>query len=330
MYNSGMEFVPAKSKLEAVARISNLTNSGPEFLGPGSKEHKRVFINLAMGLNLSVDVNEFTKQGLARYIVEHLGGSWSSTYESVGATITLDGLNKILELASHFFNSSTSISNFSSVNDEARIICDLITLKISNHWDGKNCVLEMKEGQSPHWRQTEWQGFYFEFKVKGELINTLGGGPIKVESTEFDYKLKTIWDLKVHSNHGQKGPNFPISNAPLNDIASMKSAVKNHGGLGLVILSGNPTYSTEFTVWHKAFRGKHGNPTRQLKEKFEPTSLDAFYIEDNSILEKVLEEKLFEVFKQGKQPGGQPRAPKYSINLEKARGSEIHIFNKLF
>ena len=39
-----MEFVPARNKLEAVARISNLTNSGPETLGPGSKEHKSVVL----------------------------------------------------------------------------------------------------------------------------------------------------------------------------------------------------------------------------------------------------------------------------------------------
>ena len=49
-----MEFVPARNKLEVVARISNLTNSGPETLGPGSKEHKSVVLNLARGMGLAL------------------------------------------------------------------------------------------------------------------------------------------------------------------------------------------------------------------------------------------------------------------------------------
>ena len=40
-------FKPAVSKIEAVNRISVLTGSGVEDLGPGSKERKRVLINLA-------------------------------------------------------------------------------------------------------------------------------------------------------------------------------------------------------------------------------------------------------------------------------------------
>jgi hypothetical protein len=73
-----MEFLEAQNKLEAVARISNLTNSGPETLGPGSKEHKSVLINLARGLGLKVD-DRATKQELGRYIVESLGQSWKNS-----------------------------------------------------------------------------------------------------------------------------------------------------------------------------------------------------------------------------------------------------------
>ena len=94
-----MEFIPARNKLEAVARISNLTNSGPEVLGPGSKERKSVLVNLAQGLNI-LALPEDTKQDLGKKISNKLGVTWTTDCESVGQTITLKGLNLLLEHAS--------------------------------------------------------------------------------------------------------------------------------------------------------------------------------------------------------------------------------------
>ena len=56
-----LDFVPARNKLEVVARISNLTNSGPEYLGPGSKERRSVLFNLARGMSLSEGFRYKTK-----------------------------------------------------------------------------------------------------------------------------------------------------------------------------------------------------------------------------------------------------------------------------
>jgi hypothetical protein len=64
-----MTFLSAKNKLEAVVRLSNLTNSGPEVMGPGSKERKSVFENLAKGLQIEFSPSE-TKQSLAKLIAE--------------------------------------------------------------------------------------------------------------------------------------------------------------------------------------------------------------------------------------------------------------------
>ena len=98
-----MEFVPARNKLEVVARISNLTNSGPETLGPGSKEHKSVVLNLARGMGLAASEDE-TKQGLAARIVETSGRKWTSECESIGQTLTLVGLNLILQVGNEYFH----------------------------------------------------------------------------------------------------------------------------------------------------------------------------------------------------------------------------------
>jgi len=47
---------------------------------------------------------------------------------------------------------------------------DIDTLKgnlinLPKFWEGKSCVLELKEADY-NWRQMEWCGWYFEFKVR--------------------------------------------------------------------------------------------------------------------------------------------------------------------
>lgn len=317
-------FVPAKSKLEAVGRISNLSNSGPEDLGPGSKERKRVLVNLAQGLGLQFDVEKFTKQELGAHILSSLGGRWTSDCESVGQTITLIGLNRILEFAEKRLGAPQMVDSSRSLDDEASSILKISRQSIPAKWIGKDCVMEMKDGGSTKWKQTEWQGFYFEFRTIGQLVNKLGGGPLKIGVTEFDYHLHHVWDLKVHSNFGINGPSSPNRACQLNDQLAMHQAVSN-GGLGLIVLSGDPTFSVEFSRWHKKFRGSAGEPIRQLKESFLPTHLEAFFIEDGSSLERALQAGILGEFAQGKQPSGAPRNPKFSMNIAKARGTSLQV-----
>lgn len=94
----GGEWAPAASKLEAVSRISALTGAPPEGLGPGSKERKSVLTNLARHLDLDVD-DSGRKHVLASQIASALGAGWDPTCVSAGETITLVGLNRILEAA---------------------------------------------------------------------------------------------------------------------------------------------------------------------------------------------------------------------------------------
>jgi hypothetical protein len=90
-------FRRAIDKLEAVNRISQLTGSGKEELGPGSKERKRVLINLALGLGIR-DPDSYSKHELLEKIVRRFGRPFYSEYISRGGTITLEGLNVILEI----------------------------------------------------------------------------------------------------------------------------------------------------------------------------------------------------------------------------------------
>jgi len=320
-----MEFVPARNKLEVVARISNLTNSGPEALGPGSKEHKSVVLNLARGMGLLASENE-TKQMLAARIVETSGRKWTSECESIGQTITLVGLNLVLQAGVEFFEklSSSQSQMELSLEEELKKISQVVIENTPRHMDGVEAIMEMKEAEFSQWRATEWQGFYFEFKVRPELINHLGGGPKKIGSTSFDYALERTWDMKVHSTstrHGKKS----TSNCALNDAASMQTAAEQ-GGFGLMILSGEPKYDWDFTRWHKKIRsGSTEEPKKALKKSFESKRVDFFFIPSKSRLEEALESGELTLYKQGKQPTGEARKVKYSLNFSKALESDLHL-----
>jgi hypothetical protein len=321
-----VEFVPARNKLEVVARISNLTNSGPETLGPGSKEHKSVVLNLARGMGLAVSENE-TKQGIASRIVQTSGRKWTNECESVGQTITLVGLNLILQTGFEFFGKLNSYQSpiEMTLEEELKRISEVVMEKTPRLMDGVEAIHEMKEAEFSQWRATEWQGFYFEFKVRPELITQLGGGPKKIGSTSFDYALNRTWDMKVHSTSTRHGKRSEL-NCALNDAESMRIAVAQ-GGVGLMILSGEPTYDWDFTRWHKKFRGGSSEePKKALKKSFDPERIDFFFIPTLSRLEEALKSGEVGLFKQGRQPTGEARKIKYSLNFEKSLNTDLHIF----
>ena len=325
-----MEFVPARNKLEVVARISNLTHSGPETLGPGSKEHKSVVLNLARGMGLAVSENE-TKQGIASRIVQTSGRKWTDDCESVGQTITLVGLNLILQTGFEYFGKLNSYQSpiEMTLEEELKRISEVVMEKTPRLMDGVEAIHEMKEAEFSQWRATEWQGFYFEFKVRPELITRLGGGPKKIGSTSFDYALNRTWDMKVHSTSTRHGKRSEL-NCALNDAESMRIAVAQ-GGVGLMILSGEQTYDCDFTRWHKKFRsGSDEEPKKALKKSFKSERMDFFFIPTLSRLEEALESGEFALFKQGKQPTGEARKVKYSLNFNKSLESDLHIFGAEF
>lgn len=322
-----MEFLPAKNKLEAVVRISNLTNSGPEELGPGSKEHKSVLLNLALALDIPFD-EKLTKQKLAKLIAESLGGKWKSSFESVGQTITLKGLNLLLELATQKVNNNSlkfrdSDSN-RSLENELALIAEVLKLNTPVDMDGKKCIEEMKELEDSRANHVQWQGFYFEMKAETALTSQLGGGRAKRFNTVFDYVRNFTWDLKAHSSLTGKGKKS--NTTLLNDCSAIDDAVTD-GGIGFIILSGKPTYDRDFTKWHKVMRGGgSGEPKRTLKSRFQSERLDIFFIKDREQFEDLLSKKILKVVKQGKNSNGLPRPHKYSLNLVKAIGSDIHRF----
>jgi hypothetical protein len=323
-----VEFIPARNKLEAVARISNLTNSGPEVLGPGSKERKTVLTNLAHGLSIPINDDE-SKQQVAQRIASFLGTQWTPDCESIGQTITLKGLNLLLEHSSKRLTTYQNKNTHNTLEAETKSIANLVFQHTPRVMDGVTAIKEMREAEFSKWSLTEWQGLYFEFKVRPQLINNLGGAPKKIGRTEFDYALTFPWDMKVHSSVSQDGKRSSTA-CQLNDGYSMEMAI-SQTGLGLIVLSGIPNYDLAFTKWFKEYRESKSKtePTRLLKKEFISEKVDFFFIPNRERFDEALANKQMTIFRQGPQQSGQSRNYKYSLNLKKAENTDLLVHSQI-
>ena len=322
-------FHPARSKLEAVTRISSLTAGPPQTLGPGSKERKSVLTDLAAGLDLAVNT-ALSKPVLAEEIVTALNGTWDETCWSTGQTITLEGLNRVLARAEAALSQSVPrdhAQTFSSPAKEAAALLAVLGSEIPGYMDGRACVREMLAAESKHWAQDEWRGFYFEFLGLPALVNAFGGGPTAVANTTFDYSLGEIWDLKCHGDDS--------TTAILNAKTAIDECLRTRG-VGLLVLSGTTeTDDGEFRDWHRELRVANGRAPRprtrpaayQRRSKcaFSPTRLDAFFFASAVALESAVADGVITEMSQGRQPDGSPRGPKYTLRTDRAEGSSCHL-----
>jgi hypothetical protein len=315
------EFVPANNKLEAVTRLARLADRGPESLGPGSKERKSVLIKLAGALELEVDTS-LPKPQLGEQIASRIGAPWGADCWSTGSTLTLQGLNALLQPAErHLANRGRGIAEFSSVEAEAAALLGVLAKELPMRLDGRSCVSEMRHDGYSQWAQDEWAGFFLEYRGLPALVRELGGGPVKYANTRFDYALNGVWDLKCHSVEGR--------DAPLNDVSATRACLSERT-LGFLVLSGRFEYDDgSFRAWFREERTRQGKTAvvrqspatyvRRSKAAFEPMLLEAFVLRDLEQLEQAQATGALDVLQQGRQTSGASRPPKYRLRLPRAR-----------
>jgi hypothetical protein len=324
-------FKPARSKIEAVNRISALTNSGPEDLGPGSKERKRVLENLARNLEPQVDTS-LTKTKLGAVLAARLGAPWSDLCESTGETISLIGLNTLLAGAERRLGrlGTSSAETLGTPEAEGGALAAALVDKLDRHtWDGQKTVVRMQRDGIPGCNQSEWQGFYFEGRGR-QILNALFpplATPLRARynNTPFDYSLNFVWDLKCHTERWINPVTGALSRGrptvQLNDERAIRECVEDQG-LGFLMLSGQAVEDVDqdFAIWHAGFKGKDGPQRRRVKAGFTPLHVEAFWIQDTPSLLTAIAAGALKVAPQGSQPDGSPRNPKFDMRPEYARG----------
>ncbi|MFW2512226.1 hypothetical protein ACNI3K_00425 [Demequina sp. SO4-13] len=335
-------FTPARSKLEAVNRISSLTRSGPEELGPGGKERKSVLTNLVVGADLHVD-RTLSKVDLGQAVADALGVVWTDTCGSTGYTITLEGLNVVLGGAERLCRDRYGHRTDAPDVEAQQLLGILHGEFAGDTWDARTAVVQMRDDGYRQWRQTEWPGWYFEYRGLRALHDALGprptDGPSQTHgSTTFDYAYRYVWDLKTHTDaslwipSGKRTPGRPA--APLNDRAAVDVCAADTG-IGFVVLGGEATFDEtgEFYTWHRETtrpaKGhlpvrSNANWSRARKMRFRPNVLTAYRFDDTRAVSAAILGGGLSVMSQGRQARigdeteGAPRPPKYALNLEKA------------
>jgi hypothetical protein len=350
-------FEGAVSKIEAVNRISALTGSGPEELGPGSKERKSVLINLASNLAPHLETG-LSKTRLGAALAFEFGAPWTPECESTGETISLLGLNTLLAGAERRLGQLGSASTilFGSPEEEGKMLANALVNAWSPErqpdgtrrvvWDGRKCIEWMYENgvsSGPH--QNEWQGFYWESRALEILNANFRPNPnpprIKYGNTTFDYSLNYVWDLKAHTEKWRlpsSGEETRSSggSAPLNDQAAMECCIAEQG-LGFLVASGIGVKDEDgsFVEWHRGYKKSHGvksaasnsGKSRGRKRAFELISVDAYFFRNTEALDSARASGVLSGFAQGLQApriegeSGLERAAKYLLNTSKAKAS---------
>jgi len=171
-------------------------------------------------------------------------------------------------------------------------------------------------------KEIEWQAFFFEEYSRPLLTNFLGGwhGARIIKNSRIDYQRYYNWDLKVHSIEDKNGK---LQHAiPLNDKTSMDRIIKTEFGIGFIILYVKFTFdkNRKLLKWRDDFENSnkhHSSKTRVQKNNGTVIDLKAIFIKDKKMIQNGRKNNWIKIFKQGRQPSGSSRKPKYMINLDK-------------
>lgn len=182
-------------------------------------------------------------------------------------------------------------------------------------WDGRQCILEMKEADY-HWKQMEWWAFYFEFLCRHRLGRDFQIPGEKFRTVEFDLKGSVNWDLKAKAIKSDE------HSCILNDCSAIEASIQTHQEHGVIIALCDVEYNDvnrSFQQWHSELKGglsayeqarrRRTNVSRYRKTKAELSQV-LFVRLDKEVIGRLGQ------MRQGRNSNGAPRPPKYLLDLE--------------
>jgi hypothetical protein len=199
---------------------------------------------------------------------------------------------------------------------------------VSKHWDGRRAILAMQKAGSPHWRQMEWMGFYFQFLCEEHLSSLMQVPGPRYGRVEFDGFLKIPWDLKAHAM------NTSSHQIIVNDSEAISAGIKEYGCVGVILAVGKVEYNDEqrtFQNWHNALKGglsdyemeriKRGAWSRLRKVSFDLQQISFIQITDETLVKTGSFQSDF------RNSNGRPRRAKVLLDLEKLDKEIVHILD---
>lgn len=198
--------------------------------------------------------------------------------------------------------------------------------KIPKQWDGRSSILEMKDAEYPHWKQTEWTGFYFQFLCEKHLSNFMEMPGPKYGNVRFDGFKNVPWDFKAHAI------NTSSHQIIVNDSEAIANGIKDYGAVGLILALGKVLYNDEdrtFQKWHDALKGglsdysleriKRGAWSRLRKVSFGLQQISFMKMTDDTLV------KCGSFQRDFRNADGSPRREKVLLDLEKIDEELIYV-----
>ena len=197
-----------------------------------------------------------------------------------------------------------------------------ILSKFPKTWNGKDCIIQMRQEGSNHWRQMEWIGWYFQHLCDTQLNNVfqIPGESFRNGNVSFDGAAEGFnFDFKAHAWMTAAGKRQP--NTVLNDKIAMDESVAKYGrhGLLLALLKCEYDHDGNFKKWHESVKGdtsdyvKEGINTGRKSRKRKVSAIVEKYVILTITKENI---HRLPVMNQGRNADGKPRMPKYGINLD--------------
>lgn len=185
-------------------------------------------------------------------------------------------------------------------------------------WDGRKAILEMRDSGYPHWKQMEWIGFYFQF-----LCDTKLPPLVKIPGPKYGKKA-----------HPDKNANGQDNKSVIvNDRLAIAKAIKQFGGTGLILATGDAKYNDEdrdFQVWHQELKGGLSEFEKQRILRKAPSRLrkTAFRLREIKVI--LLDDKKVRglgSFQEGfRNSDGSPRNAKVLLDLENITAEKVIKF----
>ena len=211
--------------------------------------------------------------------------------------------------------------------ETAEMIGNHLKTFLPGKWDGKDCILKMKDAGARNWKQTEWIGWYFQYLCEKHLptISMKIPGP-KYGRPQFDGLLEIPWDFKAHAMNTSK------HSIIVNDSEAIAKGIKQYGAIGLILALGEVEYNDEkrtFQQWHNELKGgkskyeldkiSRGAWSRLRKVSLNLQQISIIRINDDTLVK-------CGTFQEGfRNSNGAPRRPKVLIDLEKIDEEILHI-----
>jgi len=207
--------------------------------------------------------------------------------------------------------------------EEAKEILDILERYFPKQFDAKESIIWLHK-YSNQKKQDEWAAFYYEEYAFPLLTNFLGGwkGPRITKDKRFDYQREYVWDLKMESMYDKNGAKTKW--VILNDKSATDRIINDEKGIGFIIAKTRFSFDLDgkLKTWRNKFENKISKKTgpgktRVLKTNGNVQEFFAVLIKDKKGIKKAITEKWIDIFKQGRNSNGDPRPPKYQMNIEK-------------